>query len=187
MMKNQLNVGIIGAGMIGKLHAQNLAFRIPEVRPLVVADINETAAREVADRCGIPKAIKDYHQILDDPAIDAIVVCSSTATHARIIIEAAQAGKHIFCEKPIDFSLERIDQALAEVSKAGVKLQIGFNRRFDANFARVRQAVAIRIFGLPGYLQLLFGGARHGLPQQIGTRPAPILVQKWSILSRVFA
>jgi myo-inositol 2-dehydrogenase/D-chiro-inositol 1-dehydrogenase len=168
-MKNQLNVGIIGAGMIGKLHAQNLAFRIPEVRPLVVADINETAAREVAERCSIPKAIKDYHQILDDPAVDAIVVCSSTATHARIIIEAAQAGKHIFCEKPIDFSLERIDQALAEVSKAGVKLQIGFNRRFDANFARVRQAVASGEIGEPHLLHIITRDPEPVTPEYIKT------------------
>ena len=68
-----------------------------------------------------------------------MLICSSTDTHADLIVAAAEAGKHIFCEKPIAHSLEEIDRSLAAVKKAGVKLQIGFNRRFDANFARVRQ------------------------------------------------
>src|SRR5690606_28167581 len=84
----------------------------------------------------------DYHDILRDPAIQAVAICSSTGTHAQIIIEAAQAGKHIFCEKPVDHDLARIDAALAAVRQAGVKLQIGFNRRFDPNFAHIRQMVA---------------------------------------------
>ena len=75
-------------------------------------------------------------QIGDD--LDAIVICSPTNMHADMIEEAAKAGKHIFCEKPIDLDLARVDRALATVKQAGVKLQIGFNRRFDANFARVR-------------------------------------------------
>jgi myo-inositol 2-dehydrogenase/D-chiro-inositol 1-dehydrogenase len=169
MAKHDLHVGVIGAGTIGKVHAQNLAFRIPEVNPLVIADINETAASEVAERCRIPKVVTDYHQILDDPAIDAVVICSSTNTHARIIIEAAQAGKHIFCEKPIDFSLEKIDQALEQVNIAGVKLQIGFNRRFDANFARVRQAVASGEIGEPHLMHIVSRDPEPPTPEYVKT------------------
>ncbi|MCS6954720.1 MAG: Gfo/Idh/MocA family oxidoreductase, partial [Bryobacteraceae bacterium] len=86
-------------------------------------------------------AYQDYRRILDDPAIQAVAICSATDTHARFIIEAAQAGKHIFCEKPIDYDLQRIDAALEAVEQAGVKLMIGFNRRFDPNFRKVRELV----------------------------------------------
>src|SRR5690606_1766080 len=94
-------------------------------------------------------------EIFADPAIDAVMICSSTNTHANLIIEAAQAGKHIFCEKPIDHSLEKIDRALDAVHKAGVKLQIGFNRRFDPNFARVRRSIATGEIGTPHLLHIV--------------------------------
>jgi len=84
-----------------------------------------------------------------------VLICSSTGTHADLVVEAAEAGKHIFCEKPIDHSLAKIDRALAAVAKAGVKLQIGFNRRFDANFARVRQAVASGEIGMPHLMHIV--------------------------------
>ena len=89
----------------------------------------------------IPSVTDDYRAILANDAIEAVLICSSTHTHARFTKEAAEAGKHIFCEKPIAHSLAEIDEALAAVAKAGVKLQVGFNRRFDANFRRVRCAV----------------------------------------------
>jgi myo-inositol 2-dehydrogenase/D-chiro-inositol 1-dehydrogenase len=137
-----LNIAIIGAGRIGKLHVDNLATRVPGVRVAGIADIALPAAQETAARLNIPKVSADYHDLLADKSIDAVAICSATDTHAQIIGEAADAGKHIFCEKPISFDLKAIDKALAAVKKAGVKLQIGFNRRFDPNFARVRQAVA---------------------------------------------
>src|SRR5690349_13592276 len=96
-----LNVGIIGAGRIGRLHAEHLAYRIPEANPVAIADVMLSAAQECAARCRIPVAVKDYRRLLDDAAIEAIIICSATDTHARIIEEAAAAGKHIFCEKPI--------------------------------------------------------------------------------------
>jgi len=137
-----INIGIIGAGRIGKLHAQNLVTRIPEANVMAIADIALPAAQEVATRLNIPSAVTDYREILNNPAVQAVIICSATDTHSQIIAEAAQAGKHIFCEKPIDFSLQRIDRALEAVEKAGVTLQIGFNRRFDANFAHVRETIA---------------------------------------------
>jgi myo-inositol 2-dehydrogenase / D-chiro-inositol 1-dehydrogenase len=136
-----LNVGLIGAGRIGRLHAQHLAFHLRRARLLVVADVIETAALECAAANDIPRTTSDYREVLDSPDVDALVVCSATNTHAQIITEAAAAGKHIFCEKPIDLSLESIDTALAAVERNGVKLQIGFNRRFDSNFRRARDAI----------------------------------------------
>jgi len=137
-----LRFGVIGAGRIGKIHAENLATRIPGAEVVAIADPQLDAARDLAARLRVARATADYKELLADPSINAVAICSSTDTHAPILIEAAQAGKHIFCEKPIHFQLDRIDAALAAVAKAGVLLQIGFNRRFDPNFRSVRQMVA---------------------------------------------
>lgn len=155
MNTNKLQVGIIGAGRIGKVHAETLAFRVPEARLLALADPNRPAAEAVATRCGIPNVVDSADRILSDPAIQAVLICSPTDTHADLIVRAAQAGKHIFCEKPIAHSLARIDAALAAVAKARVKLQIGFNRRFDPNFARLRAAVARGEIGSPRLLHVV--------------------------------
>ncbi len=155
MSKETLTIGIIGAGRIGKVHAENLAFRVPEAHVAAIADINQEAAQRVASSAHIPQVYADYHAILEDKTIQAVVICSSTNMHAQMIEEAAAAGKQIFCEKPIALDLKLIDKALAVVEKAGVKLQIGFNRRFDANFARVRQAVEQGEIGTPHLLHLI--------------------------------
>jgi myo-inositol 2-dehydrogenase/D-chiro-inositol 1-dehydrogenase len=155
LTERKLRIGIIGAGRIGRVHAESLAFRIPEALPVAIADINSAAAHEVAERCGIPRVVKDREEILNDPAVDAVLICSPTDTHANLIVEAARAGKHIFCEKPIDHSLAKIDLALQEVKKFGVKLQVGFNRRFDANFVRVRSAVAQGEIGTPHLMHII--------------------------------
>ena len=150
----RVNVGLIGTGRIGNLHAKNLAFRVPGANLAAVADIRAQAAEECAVECQCPAACQDYRTILEDPDIEAVVICSSTDTHAQIIEEAATAGKHIFCEKPLDFDLARIDQVLAAVHEAGVKLQVGFNRRFDSNFKRVRDLVAEGAIGTPHIVRI---------------------------------
>jgi myo-inositol 2-dehydrogenase/D-chiro-inositol 1-dehydrogenase len=155
MKTDHLNVGIIGAGRIGKVHSENLAFRVPEARALAIADLDRGAAAAVASRCGIPDVAASADELLDNPEIQAVLICSSTDTHADLIIRAARAGKHIFCEKPIAHSLARIDAALAAVREAKVKLQIGFNRRFDPNFARVRAAVESGEVGKPRLLHII--------------------------------
>jgi myo-inositol 2-dehydrogenase/D-chiro-inositol 1-dehydrogenase len=152
--RNTLRFGVIGAGRIGKIHAKNLATRIPGVEVAAIADVDLNAARELAAHLHVPLAVEDYHAVLSDPAIDAVAICSSTDTHARIVIEAAEAGKHIFCEKPIDHDLEKIDAALDAVEKAGVKLQIGFNRRFDPNFRKVQTMVAEGKIGTPHLVRI---------------------------------
>lgn len=159
-----LNIGLIGAGRIGRLHAAHLASRVQGAKLLAVADISGEAARMCAEQYGIPLATEDYQGILDDSRIEAVVICSSTDTHARIIEEAAQAGKHIFCEKPIAHDLRAIDRALEAVERAGVKLQIGFNRRFDANYRRVRQAI---MEGEIGQLSMLHITSRDPAPPPI--------------------
>src|SRR6058998_2728915 len=154
MPEQLLKLGLIGAGRIGRLHAEHLASRIPSAELVMVTDVFEKAARECAERYAIPYT-QDYHAVLDRPDIQAVVICSSTDTHARIIEEAAQAGKHIFCEKPIALDLPSIDRALDSVERSGVKLQIGFNRRFDANYRRVRQAIEQGEVGQPQLLHLI--------------------------------
>ncbi len=136
-----INIGVIGAGRIGRLHAANLVGRIPEANVLAVADVRLEAAEQCAAELGIGEAVQDHRAIIENKEIEAVVVCSSTNTHSQMIEEAARAGKHIFCEKPIDFDLGRIDRALGAVEKAAVKLQIGFNRRFDPNFSRIREVI----------------------------------------------
>ncbi len=155
MSTKQLNVGLIGAGRIGKVHAETLAFRMPEARILAIADVNRAAAQTLAARCGIPTVTESSAEIFANPEIEAVLICSSTNTHADLIVQAAQAGKHIFCEKPIAHDLGQIDRALGAVDQAGVKLQIGFNRRFDANFARVRQAVVKGEIGTPRLMHIV--------------------------------
>jgi myo-inositol 2-dehydrogenase/D-chiro-inositol 1-dehydrogenase len=153
-MSSRVNVGLIGTGRIGRLHAEHLAFRIPQASLLAVSDIVLESAQSCAAELGIPTATQDHRTIMEDPDIDAVIICSSTDTHAQMIEEAAAAGKHIFCEKPIDFDLARIDRALAAVEEAGVKLQIGFNRRFDPNFRRVREMVEAGEIGEPHILRI---------------------------------
>ena len=154
-MDKILNVGLIGAGRIGKVHAATLAYRIPSARVSAVADVNLAAAQQLAAQFGIPMATDDPAALLGNPEIDAVLICSVTGTHAQYIADAAAAGKHIFCEKPIALDLAQIDRALAAVAKAGVKLQIGFNRRFDANFARVRAAIVSGEIGQPALLHIV--------------------------------
>ncbi len=150
---NKINVGVIGAGRIGRVHAENLAYRIPEANLIAISDVFVAAAEKLAAELGVV-AYQDHRRLLDDPAIDAVLVCSSTDTHARFMEEAAQAGKQIFCEKPIALDLAAIDHALEVVQQAGVKLQIGFNRRFDPNFRRVHEVVAEGQIGKPQVLRI---------------------------------
>jgi myo-inositol 2-dehydrogenase/D-chiro-inositol 1-dehydrogenase len=128
---------------------------LPEAVPLIIADINRQAAEEVAARCGVPRVSESAEAVLADPEIEAVLICSSTDTHADLVVAAAREGKHIFCEKPIDHSLEKIDRALAAVKRSGVQLQVGFNRRFDPSFARVRKAVENGEIGTPHLLHII--------------------------------
>lgn len=149
-----VGVGLIGAGRIGRIHAENLATRIPGARIAAVVDIDLQAAQKIAARFSVRLASQEAQDLLQDPSIQAVAICSATDSHAQLIMDAARRGKHIFCEKPIDFELGRIDQALETVERAGVRLQIGFNRRFDPSFRKVRELVAAGKIGQPHLLRI---------------------------------
>lgn len=149
-MEKKIRIGLLGAGRIGKLHGENLAHAVPTVDLVAVADpFMNDATRAWAASMGIQDCYDDPEKIFADPSIDAVFICSSTNTHAEFIMRAAQAGKHMFCEKPIDTNLDKIREALAAVEKAGVKLQVGFVRRFDHNHKKVRDTVASGRLGKP--------------------------------------
>ncbi|MFN8453970.1 MAG: inositol 2-dehydrogenase [Anaerolineae bacterium] len=153
-MATKINLGLIGAGRIGRVHAENISYRIPAARITAVADVFVEAAQKCAADFQIPTVMQDPQQIFADPHIDAVIICSSTDTHAQFIEQAARAGKHIFCEKPIALDLGKIDQALKAVAESGVKLQIGFNRRFDPNFKQARDMVAAGKIGMPHLVRI---------------------------------
>ena len=113
MSTGTLNIGLIGAGRIGRLHAENLVTRISSARLRMIADVNEDSARLCAQQLGVPGVASDYRAVLENRDIQAVLICSATDTHAEMIEAAAQAGKHIFCEKPTALDLAAIDRALA--------------------------------------------------------------------------
>jgi myo-inositol 2-dehydrogenase/D-chiro-inositol 1-dehydrogenase len=127
-----------GAGRIGAIHAANLA-ALPQTQLLHVIDVNGDAARALATRHGAQ--VSEVGAALRDPNVDAVIIASSTDTHADLAIAAARAGKAIFCEKPIDLSLRRVDACLAAVKKAGVPMFVGFNRRFDPSFSALHARI----------------------------------------------
>ncbi len=154
-MSDKVKVGIIGAGRIGKLHAANIVYYMPMAELKVIADVNLTPEIETwAKGLGIQKVSKNPEDILADPEIKVVLICSSTDTHADFIVKAAKAGKHIFCEKPVDLTVKKVLAALEAVKKAGVKLQVGFNRRFDHNFAKVREYVLSGAIGEPQLIKI---------------------------------
>jgi len=154
-MTTKLNVGLLGAGRIGRVHAENLAYRIPEVNLAAVADVFLDAAQKCAADYQIPTVTQNPQDIFNNDEIDAVIICSSTDTHAQFISDAANAGKHIFCEKPIALDLAVIDRALADVERSGVKLQLGFNRRFDPHFKAARDMVAAGKIGTPNIVHII--------------------------------
>ena len=154
MASEKLGIGLIGAGRIGKVHGETIARRVPGARLVTICDVNTAAAQALADELGA-EVSPSVEALLQHPEVQAVVICSSTDTHAPFIKLAAAAGKDIFCEKPIATDLAVIDDALQAVEQAGVKLMIGFNRRFDSNYARVKQAIVSGEIGTPQLLHII--------------------------------
>ncbi|WP_336779163.1 Gfo/Idh/MocA family oxidoreductase [Pantoea sp. USHLN256] len=136
-----VRVGLIGAGRMGSFHAENLAWRVPGATLAAVADPQPGAADALTNKLGVAKAYSDLHALLQDPEIEAVAIAAPARTHAEWVIAAAQAGKHVFCEKPMAVTLDEADRAIAAAKSAGVVLQVGFNRRFDSGFAAAIAAV----------------------------------------------
>lgn len=135
-----VTIGVIGVGRIGRLHIENIRRFIPGVEIKAISD-NFADIDAIGEEFGIEDKYRDYRGVLADPSIEAVIIASSTDTHAEIAIAAAEAGKQIFCEKPVDPDPAKILEVIEAVKKAGVKFQVGFNRRFDHNFRKVRQTV----------------------------------------------
>ena len=144
-----IDVALFGAGRIGAIHAGNIA-RQPGVTLKYVVDVNRGAGEALAGTHGAQ--VVDADRIFDDPAIAAVVIASSTHTHADLIVRAAEAKKAIFCEKPVDLSLERARACAEAVRSAGVQCLIGFQRRYDATFASLKQRIDAGEIGEPEML-----------------------------------
>jgi myo-inositol 2-dehydrogenase/D-chiro-inositol 1-dehydrogenase len=155
MSTGELRIGLIGGGRIGKLHGKNINTSVPGAKVVCLAEpmLNDEHKAWAAET-GIPKVTKDPVDIMRDKDIDAVFICSPTDTHADFIIQAAVKGKHVFCEKPIHTDVLRIKEAIAVVEKVGVKLQVGFVRRFDHNHKKVHDMVASGRLGKPHIVKI---------------------------------
>ena len=137
-----MKIGIIGAGRIGKVHLESVSRYVKGAEVVAMADpFLNAETEEFIKSFGVKKVGRDYKEILADKEIDAVLICSSTDTHAPISLEAIAAGKHVFCEKPVDHDIQNILKVKKALEGSKVKYQVGFNRRFDHNFAAVRAAV----------------------------------------------
>ncbi len=150
-----VTVGIIGAGRIGKVHTTSICNIVKNAKIKTIADpfMNEETDKW-AKSMGVANTTKDYKEILADPEIDAVLICSSTNTHSPISVEAIKAGKHVFCEKPIDHDIDKIKEVIDALKDSKVKYQVGFNRRFDHNFEAVKNAVAAGKIGEPHIIKV---------------------------------
>lgn len=131
-----INVGLIGVGRIGNVHYQNMQ-RIKKIHLVAVCDLKVDGSWEKEKGLSADYYTTDYHKVLADPNIDAVLICTPTNLHPVMVTDAALAGKSIFCEKPVGFDLEEILKTFKVIKETGVRVQVGFNRRFDHNFDRI--------------------------------------------------
>jgi myo-inositol 2-dehydrogenase/D-chiro-inositol 1-dehydrogenase len=141
MAQRPLRFGVLGAGRIGTIHATNLASRVAGAEVAVIADLNPEAAAALAAKLGVPRVAADYHEALAAPDVDAFAICTPSSTHYQVIMDALPVGKPIFSEKPLDLDVAKIERINAEVARRGVPLMLGFQRRFDPDFARIAAEV----------------------------------------------
>lgn len=149
----KVRVGLIGAGKIGQIHANNLLqsdyFYLKTIADVYIDHLKGTHFEQ-----RVPNITQSPEEIFGDEEIDAVFICSLTHTHAEYIMKAAKAGKHIFCEKPISLDIEQTKEAFKVVKETGVKLQVGFNRRFDKHFRKVSQFVQQGKIGKPHLIKI---------------------------------
>jgi myo-inositol 2-dehydrogenase/D-chiro-inositol 1-dehydrogenase len=164
-MAGKLRIGVLGLGRIGKIHADNIARFVPRAQLAAVSFVHPTdEKRAFAESLGLQRIYTDPLELVFSPDIDAVAICSSTDTHADLAIEAAAAGKHIFCEKPIALTIAKVMETLAAVEKSGVKFQVAFNQRFDHNFRAVK---ALSRAGKLGKITMLCLTSRDPAPPPI--------------------
>jgi myo-inositol 2-dehydrogenase/D-chiro-inositol 1-dehydrogenase len=152
-MSGEVSVALIGAGRIGRHHAHALATRVPGARLYAIADASAEAARAAATEHGVERWTTDHEALVADSAVQAIVIAAPTPTHVPLIVAAASAGKDVFCEKPIALDLPSTDRALAAVREAGVRLQVGFQRRFDSGYRKAKELIDSGALGRVEYVR----------------------------------
>lgn len=135
-----IKIGIIGMGRMGKIHLKNLSENIDNVEVVTVVNPSEEG-QKFALKHGVKNISSNINSIIENPEIDAVVICSPNNTHSEYTIKCADAGKAIFCEKPIDMSLEKSIETIAVISELKTPLMIGFNQRFDKNFSKVKDEI----------------------------------------------
>jgi myo-inositol 2-dehydrogenase/D-chiro-inositol 1-dehydrogenase len=171
-MTDQLRFGLVGTGWIGRFHAETLARRLPNATLVAVADPNLEAAQSI----NAPKTYADPLALIADPDVQAVAISSPATTHADLVVAAAGAGKHVFCEKPMALTLEDADRAIHAAEDAGVALQVGFNRRFDPDFIAAHDAVVAGSIGTPQMLRSLTRDP--GISEDVAARVKP-----WTIFN----
>lgn len=171
-MSQPLSFGLIGAGWIGSFHAETLSSRLPNTRLVAVADPVPGAA----ERLSPGRSYLDPHELIADPDVEAVAICSPAASHADLVVAAARAGKHVFCEKPMALTLDDADRAIDAARYAGVALQVGFNRRFATDFADMHARIAEGTIGTPQLLRSLTRDP--GITAEVAARVKP-----WTIFN----
>jgi myo-inositol 2-dehydrogenase / D-chiro-inositol 1-dehydrogenase len=171
-MSDQLGFGLIGTGWIGRFHAETLAHRLADATLVAVADPNLEAAQAI----GAPSAYSDPYELIADPAVEAVAISSPAATHTDLVVAAARAGKHVFCEKPMALTLDDADRAIRAADDAGVALQVGFNRRFADDFAAAHASIVAGEIGTPQMLRSLTRDP--GISAEVAARVKP-----WTIFN----
>jgi myo-inositol 2-dehydrogenase/D-chiro-inositol 1-dehydrogenase len=161
MAPASIGLAVFGAGRIGAVHARNAARHVPGAHLVGIADIDRAAAERLAEEVGVDR-VDDAQALLDDPTVHGVIIATPTGTHAELIARAAGAGKHILCEKPISLSLAATRSAIDSAQRSSVILQVGFQRRFDEEFARARKLVEDGAIGDPRFLRLV--GRDHRAP-----------------------
>ncbi len=144
----KIGVAVIGLGRIGRVHAEIFMAHVENARLVAVADVVEELARSVGERFGV-KWYRDYDALLKDPEVDAVVICTPTFLHAEMIVKAAEAGKHIFCEKPMTVTSDEAKRVISAVERAGVKLMVGYMRRFDEAYLNAKKLIEEGKIGRP--------------------------------------
>jgi inositol 2-dehydrogenase len=145
----KVSIGVIGLGRMGSVYASFIAGQVEDGRLAAVSDSRPEALKVFVDRHSGVQAYTDYHDLLADRSVDAVVVVTPTSTHREVVIAAAEAGKAIFCEKPTALTLQATDDMIGVVEKAGVMFQVGFMRRFDKAYAKAKQQIDAGLIGDP--------------------------------------
>ncbi|GIK39704.1 MAG: scyllo-inositol 2-dehydrogenase (NAD(+)) [Chloroflexota bacterium] len=150
-----INLGVIGLGRIGRINSRHLLGHTGGARLAAVSTRRPEAATQFLGQTGSIKIYPNYHDLLADRTLDGVLVVTHTHTHHDIVVAAAEAGKAIFCEKPIALTLAETDSMLAAVEKAGVLFQVGFMRRFDKGFAAAKRKIEAGEIGTPVVAQAM--------------------------------